>query len=162
MLKSGGFFFLANYVLTLGRQAFNAQLALTNPTTAATLGTQLVRLSQVYTDYATALKTAVDQQYAQRTGYLRLSEDTGHCFIDVIDDWDSNPGNRPAGMRVWSKNYCGRDDRDSKLAEGNAELQRRRDAYRRSFWAGDPTTRDQAATNMQNNHQLLRALTKPT
>lgn len=160
MLKSGGFFFLANYVLTLGRQAFNAQLALTDPTTAAALGTQLARLSRVYTDYATALKSAVDQQYAQRTAYLRLSIDRAHCFIDVIDDWDSNPAKRPAGMRVWTANYCGSDEYGRRLAEGQADLQRRQDGYRRSFWAGDPTARGQAVEQMQSNDRLLQALSK--
>ena len=102
MLKSNGFFYLANYVLTLGRQAFNAQLALEGNATAAKTGALLVRLSTVYTAYATALKAAVDQQYAARVGYMQLSIDHAHTQIDIIDNWDPDPSNRPAASRIWT------------------------------------------------------------
>src|SRR5262249_25538057 len=48
MLKSPGFFFMANYVLILGKQAFTAQLTMEGDQAAAVIGKELAAKSTVY------------------------------------------------------------------------------------------------------------------
>jgi hypothetical protein len=161
MLKAEGFFYMANVALTLGRQAFNAKYTMDGSDAAAKIAGLVASYSQIYTDYATALKRTVDQQVATRSGMFHSGNPAGEVWI-----WDDYYGPDPAGALVWSEKCCGSDDcagkgrdRDGVMAQMrvNQTEQYRKDLHGR-FWDGDSQTFDQAVAAMQDNNAKLQKL----
>jgi hypothetical protein len=161
MLKSEGFFYMANVILALGRQAFNAQYTMDGPKAAAKLAGLVASYSQIYTDYAAALKQTVDQQVAARAGMFSPFDGSAEYGI-----WDRYYGDH--GQLLYDEKCCGPDDcndkrreRDGKMEQVRAERteQYRTELYRR-FWDGSSQTFDQAVAMMRDNNAVLQKLAK--
>jgi hypothetical protein len=164
MLKSPGFFFMSNYVLALGKQAFTAQLTMEGDHAAAKIGKEVAYLSKIYSQYASDLKAAVDKQIQDRLGMLHLQDQqavSGNTLIYIYDDYDPDDPSDPAGHILYRYSYCGNDEFQSEWAKAQAQFAELQDSYRTLFWSGDPATREQAVAAMLDNDTKLQATATP-
>jgi hypothetical protein len=161
MLKSEGFFYMANVALTLGRQAFNVKYTMDGPSAAATIADLLASHSQIYTDYATALKGTVDAQVAARPGLIQPGEAGGEVYI-----WDHYYPAPGEGELAYSEKCCGNPDCDDKKRTRDGAMAQMRtertEQYHKDlcarFWDGSHQTFDQAVASMQDNNAKLQKL----
>ena len=161
MYKAGGFFYLANVALTLGRQAFNAQYTMEGSAAAWKIADRLSASSTIYVEYVAALKAAVDRQVEQRLALIHPSESGGTVWI-----WDNYYPTPEAGALVYSRHCCGGDDCAQKARDRDAILNQKvtecRAQYRKElcakFWDGTDQSFDQAVAAMQDNDKKLKVL----
>jgi hypothetical protein len=159
MLKSEGFFYMANVILALGRQAFNAKYTMEGPKAAAKLAGLVASYSQIYTDYAAALKWTVDQQVAARAGMFYPFNGSAEYGI-----WDRYYGD--PGWLSYDEKCCGIDDCNDKQRKRDAKMEQiraeRTERYRTElcgrFWDGSSQTFDQAVAKMRDNNAVLQKL----
>jgi hypothetical protein len=161
MLKSEGFFYMANVALTLGRQAFNAKYTMDGPAAAAKIAGLLASYSQIYADYAAAVKRTVDAQVAARPGLIHPRDTGGEVWI--WDDYYPSPGE---GALAYSQKCCGSGDCHDKARDRDRVMAQMRvdrtEQYRKDlcgrFWDGSHQTFDQAVASMQDNNAKLQKL----
>jgi hypothetical protein len=172
MYKAGGFFYLANATLTLGRQAFNAQLTMQGEDASRKIAGLLASFSKIYTAYAQSLKAVVDQQVESRVALIRYPQYEEGGRAEISDYVIYNPRYYDSDWAypttyTWYENCCGDSDCSRAWNDAATELPQLQAQARTEyhawlcglFWDGSAQSFDDAFAAMADNDAKLQELT---